>query len=101
MVEIGSLLSTQLILDSAAQQGARVGITGSSDAAITSRIDAVAASLNSADLAVTIDPASSARTVGTMLTVSVTYADPLNLPLVGVLLGGPLTLHSALSMRME
>jgi Flp pilus assembly protein TadG len=101
MVQVGAVLSAYLTLQAAAEEGARVGITGAPDSAIVARVEAVAADLNPSNLTVTVTPVPSARTPGTLLTVEVTYTYPIRFTYLQPLFGRSFTLQSTFSSLMD
>ncbi|MCL4424994.1 MAG: pilus assembly protein [Firmicutes bacterium] len=102
IAEFGRAFNAYITLENAAREGARLGVTGASDAEILDRVKAVAVTLDEARLTVQITPAEGARQRGETITVHTTYDFPLVVPLIGqILQGQPLILEAALSMRLE
>lgn len=102
IAEFGRAFNAYITLENAAREGARLGVTGASDAEILDRVKAVAVTLDEARLTVQITPAEGARQRGETITVRTTYDFPLVVPLIGqILQGQPLILEAALSMRLE
>lgn len=101
LVQVGAVLSAYLTIQAAAEEGARLGITGAPDSAIVARVDTVAQDLNPANLSVSITPEAGARLPGTLLTVLVTYRFPVNFTPLEPVLGSAITLQSQVSAEMD
>jgi hypothetical protein len=100
IAEGGQILSAALIVEHAAREGARLGITGADDAMIVDCVCSAASTLDQGRLAVDVSPAGE-RDRGTMLTVTVNYSYLVVAPLISQLVGGEVPLSATLSMRVE
>lgn len=101
IAEFGRVIHAYLTIEHAAREGARLGITGASDAAIHDRVVEMAVGLDPARLTVSITPSGSSRRPGDSLEVRVGYSLPLVVPLISAVFGGELPLEASLVMRVE
>jgi Flp pilus assembly protein TadG len=100
IIEFGRLLNTQVMITSAAREGARFATLGSSASAITSQVRASCPSLVADDVLVAVTNAAGAS--GTAVTVSVTYPVVLVSDMIASLFGSTTVsvTHTAV-MRIE
>lgn len=99
--EFGRLLNAYLTLQHAAREGARLGVLGATDSEIIAVIESTAVTLRTADLVIDISPIQAGRTAGTIMTVTVTYAFEVVVPVISGIIGSSLPITSSLSMRVE
>jgi hypothetical protein len=100
LVQVGLLVKDQLVVGGGARAGAREGAVTTDDARVSqSAIDAAAAGgLDPGRLEVAIEREGA---VGTPVKVTVTYDDPVVVPLVAWLFPTSIQLTSAVTMRQE
>lgn len=83
-----------------AREGARYGVIHPTEtAAIEGRVEAHAVALDPTELTINVDPAGGQR--GDPLTVTVTYDFYAITPLIGQIIGNPMTLRSSATMIIE
>jgi len=99
--EFGRLLNAYLTLQHAAREGARLGVLGATDSEIIAVIESTAVTLRTSDLVIEISPIQAGRTAGTIMTVTVTYAFEVVVPVISGIIGSSLPITSTLSMRVE
>lgn len=99
IVQLGLIFRSQLALDGAVRDGARIGATGADDAQIVDRVVA-AGGLDRAALTVDIAPVTPRRS-GDIISVTGRYRVDLFVPLISNLLGSSLELSASASMRVE
>ncbi len=107
VVDMGRAYSAWVTTTNAAREGARLGITGASQAAVISRTQSTSGSYNDSNLSVTVTNAGGAP--GSSVVVNTSYSLALITPLVGMvrlLPGGTVipsrfTLTSSADMRIE
>ncbi|MHB1505385.1 MAG: TadE/TadG family type IV pilus assembly protein [Sulfobacillus sp.] len=100
VVQVGAILSAALTLQMAAAEGARVAITGATNAQIATQVDQVASDLPAAGLVITITP-SGARQAGSNVTVSVSYQAPVLFGTLAGLWGSTIPVSGSATMGME
>lgn len=98
MVDIGRMVSTYLLVENAAREALRLGITGVTDTAIQQRAVDLMPSLDPSNITVTVSPPGF-RDSGTDLTVTVVYQYKV-MALMGVI-GDQVALKGTLTARME
>ena len=100
LVQVGLLVKDQLVVSGGARAGAREGAVTTDDARVQqAAIDAASAGgLDPARLEVTVEREGA---VGTPVKVTVTYDDPVVVPLVAWLFPTSIELTSAVTMRQE
>lgn len=101
MVDFSRMLGVYLTLQHATREGARLGITGATDSAITSRVRTTAPTLTTADVTVTVAPAQSSRVSGGDITVTTAYPYKLMTPVVSAIVGGTVNLSFSTTYRIE
>ncbi|MHB9145145.1 MAG: TadE/TadG family type IV pilus assembly protein [Symbiobacteriia bacterium] len=99
IMEFGRAYSANLALQNAAREGARLAITGATDANITQRVVSSAVGLDSTKLTVTVSPVT--RVQGAYVTVTATYQFQYLTPLITNIIGSLKTFQSTVTMRME
>ncbi len=107
-IDFGLALDASLSVSNAAREGARLGTTQPSVAAIESRVRAVAGRLNNATLSISVSCKTAAgaacaggmagATSGTSVVVRVTYPYPMITPIA---FGTSIPLSSTVEMRVE
>ncbi len=100
VVQVGAILSAALTLQMAAAEGARVAITGATNAQIAAQVDQVASDLPATGLVITITP-SGARQAGSNVTVSVSYQAPVLFGTLAGLWGSTIPVSGSATMGME
>jgi Flp pilus assembly protein TadG len=98
LVQVGVLARDRLIVEQAARAGAREAAVEGDTAAITAVVIAAAIDLDPSSIRVSIDDGG-AR--GEPVTVSVTYAVPVGLPLAGWLFPSSVEISATATMRRE
>lgn len=98
LVDVARMANAYLILQHAAREAVRLGITGASDSQVTERATSAAATLDTATLSISITPAGS-RTTGSDITVTISYRYRV-LALMGII-GTEVPLQGRLTARVE
>ncbi len=98
IVQVGLLARDRLLVEAAARAGARQAAVEADDAATR---DAALASAPGLDAALATVSVSRAGTRGDPVTVSVSYADPIRVPLVDWLFGASVTFNVDATDRQE
>lgn len=93
IMEFGLAFSADLNLQNATREGARLAVTGATDAQITQRVINTASTLDPSKLTVSISP--SARPQGTSVTVTSQYQFTYITPLISRFTGGALQTFTA------
>jgi Flp pilus assembly protein TadG len=102
ITEFGRGLEAYLAVQNGAWVGARLGITGASDADIRQAVLQATSFLDPSQETIDITPPEGSRNTGDSLTVRVTYQFPVAVPLIaGVVGGNTLTLVGSATMRVE
>jgi Flp pilus assembly protein TadG len=91
LVVVGLAVRNELAVELAAREGARAAVTSASPAAA-----ATAAATRAVDLPIAVATTSDATTI----TVTVTYVDPLDVAIIGALIG-PVTHTASVTMAIE
>lgn len=99
IMEFGRAYSANLTLQNATREGARLAVTGATDAQITQRVKDSAPTLDVSRLNVSVTPAS--RRQGDNVMVTVTYDFNYLTPLIQNLVGSLRTFTQQVTMRME
>ena len=99
IMEFGRAYSANLTLQNATREGARLAVTGATDAQITQRVKDSAPTLDVSRLNVSVTPAS--RRQGDNVMVTVTYDFNYLTPLIQNLVGSLRTFKQQVTMRME
>jgi len=98
LVDVARMANSVVILQHAAREAVRMGITGATDSEVTDRAHLAATTLDTAALTITIAPAGS-RTTGSDITVTIDYKYKV-LALMGVI-GSEVPLSATLTSRVE
>lgn len=102
ITEFGRLFVTNLTLENAAREGARLGITGASYAEVEARVHDVSVGLDTGLLTVEFDPPlEDNRRRGDVFAVTLRYPFALIVPLMSDIIGQNIELSAAAAMRME
>lgn len=100
MIEFGRLLEADLVLTSAAREGARYGSLGKSTAEIQAGVRQSASYLNTPQLTITITNAQGQS--GQPVTVQVSYPITISTPLIAnILPSNPVVVTADATMRLE
>lgn len=99
IMEFGRAYSANLTLQNAAREGARLAVTGATDARITQRVKDSAPTLDPARINVSVTPSS--RHQGDNVVVTVTYDFQYLTPFIQDLAGSLRTFQQQVTMRME
>lgn len=99
IMEFGRAYSTSLALQNAAREGARLAVTGSTDAQVVQRVRDAAPTLDPARLSVSVSPAT--RRQGDNVTVIARYDFQYIVPMISQLTGSLRTFQQKVTMRME
>ncbi len=100
IVEVGRLLHAELLLQHAAREAARLGITGASDTEVEAVARTLTASLDQELLQVAVSPAAADRHRGELLQVALAYTFRVVYPLLPGW-PAPVPLRAAVVMRVE
>lgn len=102
IAEFGRAFNAYITLENAVREGARLGVTGATDAEILARVKNVAVTLDESRLSVEIIPPEASRRRGDSLIVRASYDFPLLVPIISQLLSSlPLILEAEVAMRVE
>ncbi|MCL5046331.1 MAG: pilus assembly protein [Actinobacteria bacterium] len=101
IMEFGRAYSAYLTIQNASREGARLGVTGTTDTEITAAVNQVASTLDTAGLTVSITPAEASRSRGELLTVTVSYRFQFLVPLISEIVGPLGNFASSTTMRLE
>lgn len=102
IIDFGLLFNNYIVLINASREGARTGVTGSSNTAILEAVDRASETLNAARKLVTITPSPGLRASGSQLSVSIRYENRLITPIIGALFAnGTAVLNARTVMRIE
>jgi len=101
--EFGNIFHSYLLVTSASREGARMGVVGHTDTAITERVHEICSTINTAQLTVVVKPEDDPliRKRGVKLTVNVDYEVPLITPLLNYILPDPFPIKATSIMRIE
>lgn len=104
LIEFGRAISSYMIIQNAAREGVRLGITGASDSEIVAKVLDLSSNLEGFDdpdrLMVTIQPDSSERFAGRDLEVTVTYWFRVVVPVISNIIGEKIRLRASLAMQI-
>ncbi len=98
LVQAGLFVRDQLVLVEAARAGAREASVNPDDGAVRGAVDRAAATLTAGTVSVVVDRTGQQ---GEPVSVHVTYADPVVIPVVGWLFPPSVDLHADATMRQE
>ncbi len=101
IAQFGMALNVYLALNNAVREGARTGITGSSDFEIKYSILSASPVLDENNLTTNITPPQGSRESGNTLTVEATYNYHLTVPVINLIFDDIIVLHAQTSMRIE
>ncbi|HHV59301.1 MAG TPA: pilus assembly protein [Clostridiaceae bacterium] len=101
IAQFGMVLNAYLALNNAVREGARAGITGSSDAEIMHLMMSASPVLDESHLEINITPLPGSRISGNTLTVEANYNYQLTVPVINLLFNDTIVLHAKVSMRIE
>jgi len=100
VVEFGRFFNAWLMVTHSSREGARLASLGGSSLQVEERVDLVMTYFDTSRITVTISP-SGTKSRGDMVTVIVNYdIDPLT-PMISIITGGTVHLHSDTVMRVE
>jgi Flp pilus assembly protein TadG len=94
IVTVGEIARDRVVLEHAASEGARSGSLYNDDVRIREAVAATVRPLDPRQVAVTIEPSSAPRPRGSLITVRLSYREPIALGLVGlspIVVGGTAT----------
>ncbi|HCP61946.1 MAG TPA: hypothetical protein DIU14_05675 [Actinobacteria bacterium] len=98
VVQVGLLVKDQLVVADAARAGARQASVSTDDGSVRQAVEQAATGLSSGRLSVSISRSGS---VGTPVTVQVTYRAPIAVPVVTWLFPSEVRLTTSATMRQE
>ena len=98
LVQVGVFARDRVLVEAAARAGARAAALADDPAAVAAAAQAAAPGLDPGALGVTT---LRSGTRGDPVTVSVTYVDPVRVPVVGWLVGGSVSLAADATLRQE
>jgi len=101
IIEFGRIISSYMIINNLAREGARFAAVGKTDSQITTLLLNEHATLDVDKLEVQFSPVYSARVKGEPLKVTVNYTVDLITPLIPEFLPNPLPISSECTMRLE
>jgi len=101
IVQVGVVVRDAMALIQAAREGARVAAVTDDDGAAAEAVRRSAGPLDPTRIVVVVDPTSGERVRGASVTVSLSYADRLTIPVVSKLVTFEVPLRSAASIRIE
>lgn len=100
IIDLGRIISAQLIVSEAARDAARYASIGNGDTQVGQTVSADTSTLGNT-VAWTITPTETNRQSGGTVTVDVSYSVDLFDPLLAVVLGKTYSVQSTMSMRVE
>lgn len=100
-IEFGRVFNSYLEVTNAAREGARAGVVGATDDAITATVKNAAVLLNGNSLDITVTPGPDYRSRGAALNVTVDYPVPIYTPIISSIIGNPYTVKASATMRVE
>ena len=98
LVQVGVFARDRVLVEAAARAGARAAALADDPAAVAAAAQAAAPGLDADTLAIVT---ARSGTRGDPVTVSVTYVDPVRVPVVGWLVGGSISLAADATLRQE
>lgn len=101
IIEFGIIFHSNLVLNQAAREGARLGVVGGTDAEIRETVERVAAGLDMARLQYEVTPTEGERRRGESLEVKLYYSVPISTPIMAEMLPNPYPLEVSVTMRVE
>jgi Flp pilus assembly protein TadG len=102
IIDFSLMFNSYLIVSNASREGARCAITGTTNEQITEAVKAVAQTLDSRKLTITITPDDkAARVAGTSVKVSIKYTYSMITPVISAILPSPFSLAAYTAMRCE
>ena len=101
IVQVGVVVRDAMALVQASREGARVAAVTGDDASATDAVRRSAGSLDASRIDIDIEPPSGERTRGAPVTVHLSYADRLTIPIVSKLVSFDVPLRAAATMRIE
>ena len=99
IMEFGRAYSSNLALQNAVREGARLAITGATDAQVVQRVKDSAPTLDTTQLTVTVSPAT--RRQGDNVSITATYNFKYITPIIQNISGSLATFKQKVTMRME
>lgn len=100
ILEFGRVFNAYMIITHASREGARAGSVGGSDIEIAEAIGDTTPTLDPTNMRITVSTPSG-RDRGDPLTVTVEYDVDLIVPLIGNVVGDPVELDAATTIRIE
>ncbi len=102
IIDFGLLFNNYLVVSNASREGGRAAAIGSTDAQVRAVVNNDTASLDPANLTVTITPSeSTGRRSGDAVTVTVQYRYSMITPVIAAIVPGPINLNTSTTMRCE
>ena len=101
IVQVGVVVRDAMALVQAAREGARAAAVTGDDASVAGAVRNADGSLDDDRIVVDIQPPSGERTRGGQITVHLSYADRLTIPIVSKLVSFDVPLRAAATMRVE
>lgn len=100
ILEFGRIFSAYMIISHASREGARTGSVGGSDIEIIAAVQGTSPTLDLSNMTITIStPAGRDR--GDPLTVKIDYDVDLMVPLLGNVVGDPVSMDAETTIRIE
>jgi len=101
IVQVGVVVRDAMALVQASREGARVAAVTGDDASASDAVRRAAGSLDATRIVIDIEPPPGERTRGAPVTVHLSYADRLTIPIVSKLVSFDVPLRAAAVMRIE
>lgn len=101
ILQLGLVFNAYTIISNAARDGARTAAVGGHDSAVLASTGSNTASLDPANLNVTITPGLTYRVSGSSVEVSVSYDIDVVVPFIGAIIGDSIPLNATSTMRVE
>ena len=101
IVQVGVVVRDAMALVEASREGARAAAVTGDDVSAIDAVKRSAGSLDASRIDIEIEPPSGERTRGAPVTVHLSYADRLTIPIVSKLVSVDVPLRAAATMRIE
>lgn len=101
IIDFGLFFNSYLIVNNAAREGARLAVTGSSDANVINEIRSMVSSLDSSKISISVAPDEAIRSEGDEVIVTVGYDYNLITPLINSIFSDAIHINAKTIMRME
>lgn len=101
IIDFGRIFHGYIVITQAAREGARWGALGYDDTKITAAVSDATATLDPANLTLSVEPEAASRSPGEQIIVQITYKVYLTTPFLSAVLPNPVQLTAKTIMRIE